>query len=127
MSVLGAFGADANGQSLAISTRGLRLQCRGEDALSRVIRERNALRASFAEVDLPEALRHTLAQVGTDRHVVVLPVIGAERVIALVYADSGDKAVVAQEIEVLELAASQVGIALENELLRAQISRQPKT
>jgi GAF domain-containing protein len=127
MSVLGAFGADSTGLSLAMSTRGLRLQCRGADALSRVIRERNALRTSFAEIDLPEALRHALAGEAAERHVVVLPVIGAERVIALVYADSSDKATVAQEIEVLELAASQVGIALENELLRAQISRQPKT
>lgn len=127
MSVLGAFGADSSGQSLAMSTRGLRLPCRGSGSLSRVIRERAALRLPFAEIDLPAALRQALANEAVARHVVVLPVLGAERVIALVYADSTDTAVVAQELEVLELAASQVGIALENELLRAQLSRRSKS
>jgi hypothetical protein len=127
MSVLGAFGADAFGQALAISTRGLRLPCRGSDSLSRVIRDRTALRTPFAEIDLPLALRQALANEAVERHVVMLPVLGAERVVALVYADSSDPTIVAQELEVLELAASQVGIALENELLRAQLSRQSKS
>ena len=55
--------------------------------------------------------------------VVVFPVAGSERVIAVVYADNGNDPRPLRDVELLEVAAEQVGIAFENELLRRQLAR----
>ena len=55
--------------------------------------------------------------------VVVFPVAGTERVIAVVYADNGEIDRKLQDLDLLEVAAAQVGIAFENELLRRQLGR----
>ena len=54
---------------------------------------------------------------------VVFPVAGSERVIAAVYADNGISPRPLRDVELLEVAAEQVGIAFENELLRRQLAR----
>jgi len=53
----------------------------------------------------------------------VFPVMGGQRVIALVYVDNGvsDRAI--GDLDVLELASAQAGLAFENELLRREVSR----
>jgi hypothetical protein len=53
----------------------------------------------------------------------VFPVMGGQRVIALVYVDNGvsDKAI--GDLDVLELASAQAGLAFENELLRREAQR----
>ena len=43
--------------------------------------------------------------------------------IALVYADNGPSNRPIEELDILELAAAQAGLALENELLRRQSPR----
>ena len=53
----------------------------------------------------------------------VFPVMGGQRVIALVYADNGNSNRAIEELEMLELAASQAGLAFENELLRRQVTQ----
>ena len=55
--------------------------------------------------------------------VVVFPVLGAQRVISVIYADNGDRDNPIEDIDILELATAQVGMAFENELLRRQISQ----
>ena len=50
----------------------------------------------------------------------VFPVMGGQRVIAVVYADNGPSNRAIEELDILELAAAQAGLALENELLRRQ-------
>ena len=52
---------------------------------------------------------------------VVFPVLGSERVISVVYTDNGSSNRAIEDIELLELATAQVGVAFENELLRRQI------
>ena len=52
---------------------------------------------------------------------VVFPVLGSERVISVVYTDNGSSSRAIEDIELLELATAQVGVAFENELLRRQI------
>ena len=49
--------------------------------------------------------------------------MGGQRVIALVYVDNGvsDRAI--GDLDVLELASAQAGLAFENELLRREASR----
>ncbi len=55
--------------------------------------------------------------------VVVFPVLGAQRVISVIYTDNGDRDIPIEDIDILELATAQVGMAFENELLRRQISQ----
>ena len=47
--------------------------------------------------------------------------LGSERVISVVYTDNGSNNRAIEDIELLELATAQVGVAFENELLRRQI------
>ena len=55
--------------------------------------------------------------------VVIIPVLGAQRVISVIYADNGQTTRAIDDIDVLELATAQVGMAFENELLRRQAER----
>ena len=50
----------------------------------------------------------------------IFPVLGGQRVIALIYADNGPSNRAIEELDILELAAAQAGLAFENELLRRQ-------
>jgi GAF domain-containing protein len=47
-----------------------------------------------------------------------LPVPGSERMIAIIYLDNGARDRPVGDIEIFELAAFQLGLALENEFLR---------
>jgi GAF domain-containing protein len=49
---------------------------------------------------------------------VVLPVPGSDRVIAVIYLDNGGRDRPVGDIEIFEMAAFQLGLALENEFLR---------
>ena len=53
----------------------------------------------------------------------IFPVMGGQRVIALVYADNGPSNRAIEELDILELAAAQAGLAFENELLRRQATQ----
>jgi hypothetical protein len=77
---------------------------------------------TFEEANLPEPLR---SMVGPPRNgqVVIFPVLGSQRVISVIYADNGDSEKPIEDIDILELATAQVGMAFENELLRRQISQ----
>ncbi|HEY4573876.1 MAG TPA: hypothetical protein VIJ26_07940, partial [Thermoanaerobaculia bacterium] len=54
---------------------------------------------------------------------VIFPVLGSQRVISVIYTDNGDNEKPIEDIDILELATAQVGMAFENELLRRQISQ----
>ena len=56
--------------------------------------------------------------------VVVFPVLGSQQVISVIYTDNGPLSREIEEIEILELAAAQVGVAFENELLRRRMARE---
>jgi GAF domain-containing protein len=119
---LGAFGDDASGNPLATSTRGLRLSIETDDAVALAVGGRRVVRLPDSDVTLPASLAVHLGSLA-GRSAFVFPVTGTEQVIAVVYADSSESGGLGEEVELLELAASQVGVALENELLRAKISR----
>lgn len=118
LSVLGAFGRDARGQLLAQSTRGLRLAWGGDDLLRRAVESGEVVRGPHAQ--LPELLRQLLGPAARDE-VVVFPVRGVQRVIALVVADNGERDAPIADWEIVELAAEQAGMAFENELLRRKL------
>jgi len=123
LAALGAFGVDSKGRPLAESTRTLRLDLvETEGALMRSLESGEAQTTDFDESGLPESLRSVLGRPRTGQ-VVVFPVLGAQRVISVIYTDNGDRDQPIEDIDILELATAQVGMAFENELLRRQISQ----
>lgn len=122
LSALGAFGFGARGEALAVETRSLRIMLDGDNVFTRCIGDGQPRSLGFDQASLPDAFA---ALIGRPRsgQVVVFPVLGAERVISIVYTDNGSSNRAIEDIELLELATAQVGVAFENELLRRQIER----
>jgi len=117
---LGAFGSGAGERPLAELARGLRLSLDEDSALTRSLDEAEARSYEFEEAGLPERL---VKLVGRPKNgqVVIFPVLGSQRVISVIYTDNGDRDEAIEDVEILELATAQVGMAFENELLRRQI------
>ncbi len=121
LAALGAFGEAAGGRPLAELTRNLRIQLDDDSGLSLCVRTGEARSFSFDEVRLPAGFAKTLGRPRTGQSV-IFPILGTQRVIAAIYADNGGSAEAIEDIEILELAAAQVGMAFENELLRHQLA-----
>jgi hypothetical protein len=119
---LGAFGQTHVGKPLAGITRGLNLKVEAASALSRCIAEGHALTLDYDSGDLPAELREILDRPRSGQGV-LFPVLGARRAIGLIYADNGRRSAGVQDVELMELATAQVGLAFENELLRRQLER----
>ncbi len=121
---LGAFGFGVDRKPLAQLCGGLHLRMTDRCSLIDVIDSGSSHSSSFADARLPENLANKIGRPNFDQ-VVAIPVVGTERVIAVIYADNGDAYRPVDELEMLELAAAQVGVAFENELLRRQLTGQP--
>lgn len=119
---LGAFGATGAGKPLAGITRGLSLRLEAAGALSRAIAEGHAFTFDYDDGELPAELQKILDRPRSGQGV-FFPVLGARRAIGLIYADNGRRAASVQDVELMELATAQVGLAFENELLRRQLER----
>jgi len=122
---LGAFGADTRGRPLAELTRGIKLStahAETESVFSRSLAVGEVQSVSFEDAGLSEPFRSLVGRSRTGQ-VVVFPVLGAQRVISVIYTDNGERDQPIEDIDILELATAQVGMAFENELLRRQISQ----
>jgi hypothetical protein len=119
---LGAFGMDSRNRPLAESTRALKLDMEGDSVLIHSLETGEVQSVDFDQAGLPEAFRKMVGRPRTGQ-VVVFPVLGAQRVISVIYTDNGDRDTPIEDIDILELATAQVGMAFENELLRRQISQ----
>ncbi|HKC59431.1 MAG TPA: DUF4388 domain-containing protein [Myxococcales bacterium] len=119
LTALGAFGNSPSGQPLAQLTRGLRLPLTGKNALTRALDDGAVRSLTFDETGLPDAFTRVVGKPRSGQ-CAVFPVMGGQRVIAVVYADNGPSSRAIEELDILELAAAQAGLALENELLRRQ-------
>lgn len=117
---VGAFGFSRDGGPLAELTSSLRLQMTAGDAFHRAVEDADPLNLDYDEARLPEAFSELLGRPATGQ-VVIFPVLGAERPISVIYTDNGDLDEEIQDIKILELATSQVGVAFENELLSQQM------
>ncbi len=119
---LGAFGTDSKGRPLAEVTRALKVPLDVGSALAESLDTGEVQAVTFEGANLPEPLR---SMVGPPRNgqVVIFPVLGSQRVISVIYTDNGDSEKTIEDIDILELATAQVGMAFENELLRRQISQ----
>jgi hypothetical protein len=121
LTALGAFGFNAAERPLAEATRGLAVPLEEGSALTEAIRAGRALSVSFDEAGIPESLRGVLGPPRTGQ-VVLFPVLGSDRVILLIYTDNGTLDRPIEEIDIIDLAAAEVGIAFENEMLRRQLA-----
>lgn len=121
--VCGAFGFSINGQPLAQITRNLRWRMEPDSAAQRALDQGEPLSLPYTAVGLPVEMA---ARMGRPAHeqVVLFPVLGAERAISLIYTDNGHLDQPIQDIRILELATSQVGVAFENELLRRHLGNE---
>ncbi|HEY6323969.1 MAG TPA: DUF4388 domain-containing protein [Thermoanaerobaculia bacterium] len=122
---LGAFGADTRGRPLAELTRGIKLStahAETESVFARSLASSEVQSVSFDDAGLTEPFRSLVGRSRTGQ-VVVFPVLGAQRVISVIYTDNGERDQPIEDIDILELATAQVGMAFENELLRRQISQ----
>jgi len=119
---LGAFGSDREGRPLAELTRGIKLSLATDNALATSLETGEVQSLGFDEARLPEPFRTLVGRPRTGQ-VVIFPVLGAQRVISVIYTDNGEREDAVEDIDILELATAQVGMAFENELLRRQISQ----
>lgn len=119
---LGAFGVGAGERPLAELTRGLTVSLSEENALTWGLERGEVLTVPCREAALPQRFVDLVGRPANGQ-IVVFPVLGAQRVISIIYTDNGDREEPIEDIEILELATAQVGMAFENELLRRQISQ----
>jgi hypothetical protein len=119
---LGAFGNNRDGAPLAKTTKGLIVSIGAQGVFKSCLGDSRPRRVSYDEAKLPQAFVEAVDRPRTGE-IAVLPVPGSERVIAAVYMDNGARDRPIGDIEIFELAAFQLGLALENEFLRRASSR----
>lgn len=120
LAAIGAFGFSASGKPLAEVTRALRISVSSDNVLTRCVADGQPRSLNFDQAKLPPEFVKLLGRPRSGQ-IVVFPVLGSERVISVVYTDNGSKHHAIEDVELLELATAQVGVAFENELLRRQI------
>jgi hypothetical protein len=123
---LGAFGNAATGAPLARTTAGLIVEIGASGVFKSCIADSQPRRVNYHEARLPPAFMAVVDRPRTDE-IAVLPVPGSERVIAVIYMDNGSRDRPIGDIEIFELAAFQLGLALENEFLRRAQGNQDVT
>jgi hypothetical protein len=114
---LGAFGNHGNGLPLTKTTQGLIVPTGDSGVFRSCLADSRTRRVSYEDALLPQAFTEAVDRPRTGE-IAVLPVPGSERVIATVYMDNGARERAIGDIEIFELAAFQLGLALENEFLR---------
>jgi uncharacterized protein DUF4388 len=119
---LGAFGNSPGGQPLAQLSRGLSIELASKNALTDSLADGQVRAIPFEEARFPEGFAGLLGKPRSGE-CAIFPVTGGQRVIALVYADNGHANRAIEELDILELAAAQAGLAFENELLRRQATQ----
>src|SRR5260370_30271420 len=97
---LGAFGADSHGRPLAELTRAIKLSSHTDSVFARGLALGEVQSVSFEDAILPEPFRSLVGRSRTGQ-VVVFPVLGAQRVIAVIYADNGDRDQPTEDIYIL--------------------------
>ena len=120
LTAVGAFGFAQSGEGLAGLTSGLRVRPGSRSILRKALEVAKPQSVDFDDAHLGSELEGLLGRPASGQ-VVIFPVLGAERTIAVIYTDNGNLDEEIQDIQILELAASQVGVAFEDELLRQKL------
>jgi len=114
---LGAFGQTTRGEELLSTTQNLAFPVGPGGVFFECLNDSHTRRMSFDSAELPPAFRAAVDR-PVSGEIAVLPVPGSDRVIAIIYLDNGARDRPVGDIEIFELAAFQLGLALENEFLR---------
>jgi len=114
---LGAFGRTASGEDLVAKTQHMAFPLGQNGVFVECVRDSHTRRVSYESAGLPAAFCDVVDR-PISGEIAVLPVPGSERVIAVIYLDNGARDRLVGDIEIFELAAFQLGLALENEFLR---------
>jgi hypothetical protein len=117
MVALGAFGNTSWGAPLTKTTQGLIMAIGSSGVFKDCVADSRSRRLRYDDANLPQAFTEAVDSPRTGE-IAVLPVPGSERVIAAIYLDNGTRERAIGDIEIFELAAFQLGLALENEFLR---------
>lgn len=123
---LGAFGNTRSGEPLSRTTLGLILALATSGVFKECVADSRPRRLGYDEARLPQAFVEAVDRPLTGQ-IAVLPVPGSERVIAAIYLDNGARDRAIGDIEIFELAAFQLGLALENEFLRRALPNREAT
>lgn len=119
---LGAFGTSTQGKPLAQMTRGLRVPMSARNVFTDCLGDARVRIGAEDNAPLPDAFSRMVGRPVTGQYA-VFPVLGGRQVIAVVYVDNGHSNRAIDELEILELASAQAGLAFENELLRRQLAQ----
>jgi hypothetical protein len=114
---LGAFGQTAQGEELSHKTQNLLVPVGEGGVFFECLRDSLSRHVNFDTCGLPAAF-HAAVDRPVSGEIAVMPVPGSERVIAVIYLDNGARDRPIGDMEIFELAAFQLGLALENEFLR---------
>jgi hypothetical protein len=114
---VGSFGVATSGKHFAALTRNMALSLREPSAFSECAESDRVRFARYDDTTVPPAFRAILTPPRSGVFA-VFPVSGSQRVIAMIYADKGDKDQSMADVPLLDIALSQLGLALENEFLR---------
>ena len=126
MVALGAFGNTGGGAPLTKTTQGLIMSIGSSGVFKDCVADSRSRRLRYDQANLPQAFTEAVDCPRTGE-IAVLPVPGSERVIAAIYLDNGTRERDIGDIEIFELAAFQLGLALENEFLRRASPQQDVT
>jgi hypothetical protein len=113
----GSFGLASSGKQLAAMSGQLQMSLREPSVFSECAESDRARFARYEDATLPPAFRSVVLPPSSGVFA-VLPVSGSQQVIAMIYADNGSKDTTLADVPLLDLAMSQLGLALENEFLR---------
>ena len=114
---LGSFGLGAPGQKPSEATRDLHLSLRERSVFSECVESGRARLVNWDDANLPAIFKQVVSRPRSGE-IAVLPVAGSQRAIAVIYVDNGNQDRPVTDVQVLELATFQLGLALENEFLR---------
>jgi hypothetical protein len=114
---IGSFGVASSAKHFASMTQNMRLSLREPSAFAECAESDRARFARYDDNTLPLAFRQ-MVNAPQSGVFAVFPISGSQRVIAMIYADNGSKDHSMADVPLLDLALSQLGLALENELLR---------
>jgi hypothetical protein len=119
---IASFGLVTSAKRMASLSRTMRLSLRQPSVFSECAESDRARFGRYDDTALPSSFRAVVSQ-PSSKIFAVLPVSGSQHVIAMIYIDNGAKDRMLCDVHVLELAVSQLGLALENEILRRSALR----
>lgn len=117
---IGGFGKKTDGQALGTEVRKLKIPVPENPTLIALKETRDNYCEAIPDEPWSHALHQTIGRPTMDR-VLLLPIGGVEAVTSVVYADMGGEEKAFSDLELLDLAAAQTGVLMENVYLRTQL------